>query len=54
MSAKSHVRVASAVDQPRDVRHLGDFTVTPRMLVIAALAVPVGAVAPAWRGCCCG
>ena len=28
----------------RDVSHLGDFTVTPRMLVIAALAVPVGAV----------
>ena len=29
----------------RDVRHLGDFTVTPRMLLITALAVPVGAVA---------
>jgi H+/Cl- antiporter ClcA/predicted transcriptional regulator len=29
----------------RDVRHLGDFTATPRMLFIVALAVPVGAVA---------
>ncbi|WP_200950034.1 MULTISPECIES: chloride channel protein [unclassified Nocardioides] len=29
----------------RDVRHLGDFTVTPRMVVIALLALPVGAVA---------
>jgi CIC family chloride channel protein len=29
---------------PRDVAHLGDFTVTSRMLLIAALAVPVGAV----------
>jgi len=28
----------------RDVRHLGDFTVTPRMLLITALALPVGAV----------
>jgi len=29
----------------RDVRHLGDFTTTPRMLVITALALPIGAVA---------
>jgi H+/Cl- antiporter ClcA/CBS domain-containing protein len=29
----------------RDVRHLGDFSTTPRMLVIVALALPVGAVA---------
>ena len=28
----------------RDVRHLGDFTVSPRMLLIASLALPVGAV----------
>ncbi|MDQ2853178.1 MAG: chloride channel protein [Actinomycetota bacterium] len=28
----------------RDVSHLGDFSVTPRMLLIAALALPVGAV----------
>ena len=28
----------------RDVRHLGDFTVTPRLLRITALAVPVGVV----------
>jgi chloride channel protein, CIC family len=46
--------VVSANDEPtpkpaappsrRDVSHLGDFSVTPRMLLIAALAVPVGAV----------
>ncbi|WP_220093616.1 chloride channel protein [Flexivirga caeni] len=30
---------------PRDVHHLGDFRATPRLLLIAALAVPVGAVA---------
>ncbi|MGN6780353.1 MAG: chloride channel protein [Marmoricola sp.] len=29
----------------RDVRHLGDFSTTPRMLVIAALALPIGAIA---------
>lgn len=29
----------------RDVRHLGDFTVTPRVALIAALALPIGAVA---------
>ncbi len=29
----------------RDVRHLGDFTATPRMLAITALAVPIGALA---------
>ncbi|HET6627812.1 MAG TPA: chloride channel protein [Nocardioidaceae bacterium] len=33
--------VASGV---RDVRHLGDFSVTPRMLLITALAIPIGAV----------
>ena len=27
----------------RDVRHLGDFSTTPRMLLITALALPVGA-----------
>ena len=31
----------------RDVSHLGDFTATPRMLFIAALALPVGAVSAA-------
>jgi H+/Cl- antiporter ClcA len=31
-------------DVPRDVHHLGDFTATRRMLVITALALPVGAV----------
>jgi H+/Cl- antiporter ClcA/CBS domain-containing protein len=35
----------SPMTPPRDVRHLGDFTATPRMLLIAALAMPVGAVA---------
>ncbi|HET8603913.1 MAG TPA: chloride channel protein [Marmoricola sp.] len=29
----------------RDVRHLGDFSTTPRMLLITALALPIGAVA---------
>jgi H+/Cl- antiporter ClcA len=28
----------------RDVRHLGDFTATPRMALITALALPIGAV----------
>ena len=34
----------------RDVRHLGDFSVTPRMLVIVALALPIGvaSAAMAW------
>ena len=30
----------SAPPTVRDVRHLGDFSVTPRMLVITALALP--------------
>jgi CIC family chloride channel protein len=34
---------AAGVGQ-RDVSHLGDFTATPRMVLIAALAVPVGVV----------
>ncbi|MGZ4569271.1 MAG: chloride channel protein [Blastococcus sp.] len=34
----------SALPPVRDVRHLGDFSATPRMLLIAALALPVGAV----------
>ena len=34
----------TALDRPRDVGHLGDFTATRRMLVITALAVPIGAV----------
>jgi chloride channel protein, CIC family len=28
----------------RDVRHLGDFTATPRLVLITALALPIGAV----------
>jgi H+/Cl- antiporter ClcA len=38
---------ASAAGRPAEVRnlaHLGDFSATPRMLLIAALALPVGAV----------
>ncbi len=31
-------------ERRRDVSHLGDYTATPRMLVVAALALPVGAV----------
>ncbi|MGH3413259.1 MAG: chloride channel protein, partial [Marmoricola sp.] len=42
-------RAARGSGQPtgevRDVRHLGDFSTTPRMLVIALLALPIGAVA---------
>jgi H+/Cl- antiporter ClcA/CBS domain-containing protein len=34
----------ASADRARDVGHLADFTATRRMLVIAALAVPVGAV----------
>jgi H+/Cl- antiporter ClcA len=33
-----------AVAQVRDLRHLGDFSATPRLLTITALAVPIGAV----------
>ncbi|HET7357147.1 MAG TPA: chloride channel protein [Nocardioidaceae bacterium] len=29
---------------PRDVRHLGDFSTTPRVLLITVLAIPIGAV----------
>ncbi len=35
----------------RDVRHLGDFSVTPRMLLITALALPVGAVSAGVSWC---
>lgn len=35
----------------RDVRHLGDFTVTPRMLLITAFAVPIGATAAGAAWC---
>ena len=39
--------MASAASAPpaRDVRHLGDFTTTPRMLLIVMLALPIGAIA---------
>ena len=33
-----------AASPVRDVRHLGDFTATPRLLLITALALPIGAV----------
>jgi chloride channel protein, CIC family len=39
--------VSAPAPPTRDVRHLGDFTTTPRMLLITALAVPIGAVAAA-------
>lgn len=35
----------------RDVRHLGDFSVTPRMLLITALALPIGAVSAGVSWC---
>ncbi|HVU61298.1 MAG TPA: chloride channel protein [Mycobacteriales bacterium] len=34
----------SAATEVRDVSHLGDFSATPRLLLIAALALPIGAV----------
>jgi H+/Cl- antiporter ClcA len=44
--------VSSSAQLPvRDVRHLGDFTVTPRMILIAGLALPVGAVAAGAAWC---
>jgi H+/Cl- antiporter ClcA/CBS domain-containing protein len=36
--------VGGATSSVRDVGHLGDYTATPRMLVVAALAAPIGAV----------
>ena len=36
--------LAPTVSTPRDVGHLGDFTANRRMLFIAALALPIGAV----------
>jgi len=36
---------AGTTPRVRDVRHLGDFTTTPRMLFILALALPIGAIA---------
>jgi H+/Cl- antiporter ClcA len=38
------VTAAQSKTPVRDVRHLGDYSTTPRMLVITALAAPVGAV----------
>ena len=35
---------AASAPPARDVRHLGDFTTTPRMLLIVGLALPIGAV----------
>jgi H+/Cl- antiporter ClcA len=35
----------------RDVRHLGDFTASPRMLLITALALPIGAVSAGVAWC---
>ena len=35
----------------RDVRHLGDFTATPRMLYVVTLAVPIGVVSAGASWC---
>jgi H+/Cl- antiporter ClcA len=51
MPAPAPTPATSADGAVRDVRHLGDFTATPRMLVIAALAVPVGAIAAGAAWC---
>ncbi|HVV75437.1 MAG TPA: chloride channel protein [Mycobacteriales bacterium] len=37
-------RLDSAASPVRDLSHLGDFSATPRLLLIAALALPIGAV----------
>ncbi|HET8599918.1 MAG TPA: chloride channel protein [Segeticoccus sp.] len=48
MSPASVVPSSDATDEPpqkvRDVRHLGDFTTTQRVLFITLLALPIGAV----------
>jgi len=39
------ISVAAVPARPvRDVRHLGDFTATPRMLLVIGLAMPIGAM----------
>jgi H+/Cl- antiporter ClcA/CBS domain-containing protein len=44
--------VSTSTARPvRDVRHLGDFTVTPRMLYVVALAVPIGVVSAGASWC---
>lgn len=45
MTPLSSTQPIAPNDVPRDVHHLGDFRATPRMVVIAALAIPVGAIA---------
>ena len=45
MSSKRQAGSDSVVARVRDVSHLGDFTISPRMLVITCLAVPIGVVA---------
>lgn len=45
MPRTSKTFVAAEPSQPvRDVRHLGDFTATPRMVLIIGLAMPIGAM----------
>ncbi|MGH3262692.1 MAG: chloride channel protein, partial [Trebonia sp.] len=39
----SLVSPGTAAEEPRNVGHLGDFTTTKRMLLVTALALPVGA-----------
>lgn len=41
----------SHTEPVRDVRHLGDFSVTPRMVLIAVLALPIGAAAAGAAWC---
>ena len=45
MSENRQARDDAVASGERDVSHLGDYTVTPRMLTIVGLAVPVGAAA---------
>ena len=44
-SSPARRETATSTRRPaRDVRHLGDFTASPRLVLIALLAVPIGAV----------
>ena len=45
MSTSARARSGATRPAARDVRHLGDYTITPRALLVMALAVPVGIVA---------
>jgi H+/Cl- antiporter ClcA len=43
-TTRTEAPLATTTSGVRDVGHLGDFTATPRMLLITALALPIGAL----------